>query len=233
MNIELEITLRCNIACPGCSRHCSYLDYSDSDMTLEQIDKFVAEVKNHGDVDLISVMGGEPTIHPDFEIIMLKIYSELFQKGVIKRLQIVTNGVIPVSEVIKQLPLSVITVLWERDKLQNFRCQLVAPIDTGQEMKDWRDCEVLRCCGTAVNTYGVSPCGAGGAIARLFGLKKYIVFHLPKSASDFGDLWDMCKYCQVLAKPYMFYKDYGYIQSRSFKEAFNGAEERIRKLHRY
>lgn len=230
MNIELEITLRCNATCPSCSRHTHLSEYKNSDMTLEQIDKFIQEVKNHNNIDLISVMGGEPTVHPFFEVIIFKLYEELLQKKYIKRLQIITNGKIEVSSSISKI-ISVIKYPQEF-KGNEHRCQFVAPIDTGQILKEYA-CDIPQVCGLGFNAYGCNPCGAGGAIARLFGLQKYIMYSLPKNVEEFGDLYDLCKYCQVKAQKYLYYKDYRDIQSISFRNMFNDFKNKIKFLRKY
>jgi len=81
-SIELEITLRCNSYCSQCSRHCNILNYGNTDMSLNQINKFINQVEKSNQIlNRISIMGGEPTLHPKLSIITQKLYNKLFITG--------------------------------------------------------------------------------------------------------------------------------------------------------
>lgn len=215
MNIELELTLRCNAKCHSCSRHAHYGLYDDkSDVTLAQIAAFIVEVQNHGNVDLISVMGGEPTVHPEFPAIVFLLKQKLLCEGHVRRMQIVTNGSNPIPDIIKDVP---VTTSPEHVKSKDHRCMFAAPCDTGQELKE---CSVPKDCGISFGAYGYWPCGAGGAIARLFGLLEYNRQAIPNDEYDFPDKIKLCVLCQAKAKNYIFVKDFGDIKSVSFRKAF-------------
>ena len=170
------------------------------------------------------VTGGEPTVHPLYDEIMTKLYVELLLTSAIKRLIIVSNGYIPVV-----LPPGVEhTILAPEDKMHLFRCQYVAPFDTGQERKE---CMVPFTDGAGFSAYGWYPCGGGAAICMLLGLSQYRRDTIPADISDFGSLDDMCKFCQVSAKQWMYIRDHGPIRSRSFREAM--CEFDAKKLWRY
>ena len=175
--IELEITLRCNNYCPTCNRHCNVYDrFADSDMTEEQLERFVRQVEDKGDVwDSVAIMGGEPTLHPLLKETTEKIWSRLVKTGLVKNLQIWTNGKIPVD--IGDIPITeletheeivlngtVHLVIADHDKKIHYQA-LMAPIDTGQVRIR---CPKLAICGIALNAYGYWPCGPAGAMARLF-----------------------------------------------------------------
>ena len=223
MKIEYAITLRCNAGCPSCSRH-SQIHGAESDVTLEQNDRFIAEVKGHGGIERIWVTGGEPTVHPMYVDIMVKLYRELLATSVIERLIIVSNGYIPVS-----LPPGVEhTTLAPEDKMHLFRCQYVAPYDTGQKQTL---CRVPFTDGCGFSAYGWYPCGGGAAICMLMGIEQYRRQTIPKDIDAFGPLDDMCRFCQVSAEKWMLVKDFGSIASRSFREGFSKFD--VSKLRRY
>lgn len=228
MNIEFEITLRCNAKCPSCSRHCPYLDYDrESDVTMGQLSRFMAEVKSYSEqhtrVDMIHIMGGEPTLHPLFGAIVSFIKDRLLSHGHIRRLQVVTNGIIPIDPKL-EVPT---TISRPEEKGPEHRCMLVAPCDTGQALKT---CPVPYDCGVSFGAYGWWPCGAGGAICRLFGLEQYRRGTIPEDEDDFPDRNDMCKLCQAKAVKYMFVKEFGDITSRSFQDAlWNFDKSKLRK----
>lgn len=224
MNIEFEITLRCNAACDSCSRHCHYGMYNEeSDVTLDQLVHFIGEVSNHGGIDMIHVMGGEPTLHPHFREIIAELQGELLLPRKIKRLQIVSNGLIPIDPA-----LGVGVCLSPPEKAARHRCMFVAPCDTGQELKD---CPVPQDCGISFGAYGYWPCGAGGAICRLFGMMQYNHRTLPVCEDEFPDTTPLCVLCQAKAKTYLMCSDFGEIKSVSFRKAFR--DFNVKKLRRY
>lgn len=229
MNIEFEITLRCNANCHSCSRHCHYGMYGEeSDVTMDQVDRFVEEVKRHGNIDMIHIMGGEPTLHPQLGLIMLEVQS-LREQGFIRRCQIVTNGILPIPVAFEHRRIDIGTCTSRpSEKSHKHRCMFVAPLDTGQDLKH---CPVPSDCGVSFGAYGWWPCGAGGAIARLFGLNQYNNDHIPIHEDDFPDMGQLCVLCQAKAKNYMYVKDYGDIRSVSFRKAFREFE--LNKLWRY
>jgi hypothetical protein len=124
-------------------------------------------------------------------------------------------------------------------KHEAHRCTLVAPYDTGQEMKD--SCDIPNHCGINFSFDGFWPCSNGSAIARLFKLdKKYRRDKLPKSVAEWsgidrdgnadtknGDMSDLCRLCQVSAKKPMTEKEHGRPISISYRKALGleGSEE--------
>lgn len=203
LSIELEITLRCNRECQQCNRHCNMFGpQKDSDMSLEQIDKFIAQIAAQSRrINKVVVMGGEPTIHPLFSDITYILGRELLKKKRIKRLALATNG-----DNLKCFSpellgtYSYIKVAWEKLTHQYV---LAAPVDLGQRQKF---CTVPRHCGITLNKWGYWPCGPGGAIARLFQfpqrMGKYQLFELPESFEEFekrdenGNYESLCGLCQ-------------------------------------
>jgi len=68
----LQITTRCNMACPHCGFSCS--PFTGVDMSMTHFEKALEYIMYFGQ-DMISVGGGEPTIHPNFYEIMGKLIS--------------------------------------------------------------------------------------------------------------------------------------------------------------
>lgn len=64
--VLIELTNRCNLACVHCidSRH-----RTDGDMKIEIIEKILSNARAQG-FDFLSLTGGEPTLHPEFETII-------------------------------------------------------------------------------------------------------------------------------------------------------------------
>ena len=221
MNIEIEITLRCNASCMNCNRFCNMIDlgidYSDSDMGMEDIKKFIEAVKNHGDIFRVTIIGGEPTLNKNFNEICAQMKKELFDTGIIKDLVVSSNGINTFKTDIQNVRISVTS-----EKHQKHICHLMAPCDTNQERIENYSCAVINQCGIAYNKYGIYPCGPGGALVRLFKLKNLTKSSLPKGIRDFGDLEEMCKRCQMSAKTYLLERENNRIISKSFQEIING-----------
>jgi hypothetical protein len=214
MKVELEVTLRCNAACPQCSRHCNLFDYGPGDMSLEQIERFAAQVAARGEpLDLVSVMGGEPTVHPELSEIMRLLLRKLVVTGHVRRLQIATNGILPVPDWIR---LAGVTILTSPPEHKQHRCQLVAPCDRGQPVQP---CDIPDRCGISLSSFGYFPCGAGGAIIRLFRLTELIRYQLPSSPAAFGDLSRLCRLCQRSAVEPLLLGDHDPAPSASFRRA--------------
>jgi len=203
--IELELTLRCNNACPTCNRHCNVYDpFIDSPMSAEQIERFIKQVEDRKKVwNILAVVGGEPTTHPAFAETVRSLWDRLVCPGLVHTLQIWTNTKIPID--LGDLPT---VVLGEDDvSVPDGKIHIVvadhtakihyqaflAPKDTGQVRGP---CEPLGVCGFVLNAYGYWPCGPGSAIARLFGWYEYAKQELPDSAEDWGDLEQLCELCQ-------------------------------------
>jgi uncharacterized radical SAM superfamily Fe-S cluster-containing enzyme len=90
--IEIDITYVCNLTCPNCNRSCGQAPTGER-MTLDQIDLFVKEsISKSIKWERIRLLGGEPTLHPDFfEIISLLIsYRNTFSNDTV--IEVSTNG---------------------------------------------------------------------------------------------------------------------------------------------
>jgi len=212
MRVELEVTLRCTSRCPACSRHCNFLEQPDSDMSAEQLGAFYASVQSRTSaLGVVSVLGGEPMLHPEIGRISRELHR-LRAAGKILRLQLITNGVLDHTDVQGLYDRVVVS----RPAAKSHRCQLMAPADTGQQR---RSCRVPHTCGVAVSAYGCYPCGAGGAIARLFWDGRYRMGGLPAAVEDFGDLEPLCSLCQRSARVPLLVRDHGSPRSKSFRKA--------------
>jgi len=162
-------------------------------MTMAQITRFIEEViACDKPMYQISVMGGEPMVHPHVEWICKEIHTRLVLPGLVQRFNLATNGTLPIPEWMREH----MKILLSPVESKHHRRQFVAPIDTGQDTKS---CKIPATCGIALNRFGYYPCGAGGAIVRLFRLPNLTKYALPENVEAFGDLHPMCQLCQVSA----------------------------------
>ena len=197
--IEIELTTRCSLRCYNCSRSIRQAP-SDEYMSIEQLTKFVKE-----SIDLnwrwkeIKLMGGEPTLHPDFAEVLDTVYDykKIYPDCVVL---VITNGYGErVREVLSDMP-GWVTVS-NRVKTTNvhrFQSYNLAPIDIEKFMHAnfARGCFIIEDCGLGLNRYGYFCCGPGAGVDRVFGFDIGI-----KSLSALTDealrdqLRCLCRYC--------------------------------------
>lgn len=174
--VELEITSNCNLRCPNCDRGVTQA-FSDESMSLEQIERFVAESKRlNWPWKQVTLIGGEPTLHRDF-FKVLDAVGTLRESGAV--IAMATNGFgQKVNAILDKCPdwLTVYNSSKESSE-QVFSAYNVAPIDIGKfpgghaikESDYWKGCNITEHCGMALTRYGYFPCGAGAAMCRVFG----------------------------------------------------------------
>ncbi len=170
--IELDITEECDLLCHNCDRACGVAP-SQERMSPSQVEKFVDEsLALPWEWTVIRVLGGEPTLHPELAAILAALdrYRRRYPSCSI---ELLTNGrAASVRARLAGLP-AWVTV---RDSAKTtranpFRRYNVAPRD----LPEYRDadytkgCTVLETCGLGLNRRGYYPCGAGGAVDRVFG----------------------------------------------------------------
>ncbi len=194
--INLDITYRCSLNCFNCNRSVRQAPATD-DISINQIKKFLNESKQlNWQWKRISLMGGEPTLHPQFFKI-LDILNEYHNQCDIL---VSTNGYgTKVNEVIKEIPDWVYVINTKKvSPIQEFVTYNVAPIDLKKyQNSDFsRGCEVTEICGIGLNRYGYYACAEAASVDRVFGFDIGI-----KKLSDVnGDalrlqLNKLCRYC--------------------------------------
>ena len=104
-DIEIDITYDCNVKCINCCRSCRQAP-SNEMIKVSQIKKFIKEsIENDKKWRTIRVLGGEPTMHPNYiEILTLLVeYKNKFSPKT--RLETVTNGKLPgVEKILVKVP---------------------------------------------------------------------------------------------------------------------------------
>ena len=169
--LEIELTTDCNLKCINCDRSCRQAP-STENISYEQIKRFVKDsLDNNHFWYVIKLAGGEPTLHPDFSAILseLRRYKEHFPQT---KLWVNSNGF---GERTRQ------KLKWASyfDNVHinssNKTTAMVSHHDSYNLAP--RDFNVLAppChrpwdCGLGLSRYGFFPCGAGAAIARVFGM---------------------------------------------------------------
>jgi len=174
--IELDITYECNLKCIHCNRSCTQAP-TQTHMSLEQIHQFVQEsIEMHKNWEIINVLGGEPTMHPDFnEIIQFLLNEYLIPHSPSTTLQITSNGygekVLYKLKALPQHPNVVVnTNSFKTGKeIPYFTPFNLAPIDLQgiQETEYHKGCWVTAYCGIGLNHLGYFACGVAGGIERI------------------------------------------------------------------
>ena len=192
--IELEITTDCNLRCLNCDRSCRQAPSSEC-MTLDQVKRFVAEsLEFEHKWSKIVLLGGEPTLHPDL-LEMIDAISQYKIKNRYCRVAVYSNGFTEESRaMLTKLPGFVRTNHKVKTSAVNkFNCYNVAPVDYGLKATF---CDIPWRCGCALTRYGYFPCGAGAALARVYGFDIGV-----KKLQDltverfFKQLAILCQYC--------------------------------------
>ena len=91
----LEPLEACNLACEGCGRIREYESVIDRLMTVDQCLKAV----NESDAPIVSIAGGEPTMHPNIDEIVAKIIAQ-------KRFVYMCTNALLMERIMKKIPAS-------------------------------------------------------------------------------------------------------------------------------
>jgi len=169
--IEPEITSYCSLTCHNCNRSVRQAPTREH-MSPEQINKFVQESLDLNYVwNTITILGGEPTLHPNFfEIIaLIKKYKDKYNDC---RVQIATNGhgLVVNNALIKMPDWVVILNSSKQSNKQIFSSYNIAPIDLKKYRKKnfIKGCPITHYCGLGLNRYGYYCCGPGAGVDRIF-----------------------------------------------------------------
>lgn len=194
MNLELNITLKCNLSCPNCNRLCNIYKDRTEHMSVEQIEKFVTQARNGSGIGRLKVLGGEPLLHPNF-LEIYDILTKAAKDGVINCIKIETNKTIEFPKVEQFKFVSWGGTVQKRKKHQPM---LWSPIDLGYNNGPQPQCPQIGRCGMSLDKYGYLPCSLAIMIARLFGHTDLYRYDLPK---DVWGLDKLCKNCIFSMKP--------------------------------
>ncbi len=171
--LELDITYACNLHCYNCNRSVRQAP-SSLHMPVERLQGWINEwIERKHRWKRIRVLGGEPTVHPEFERIVdaLLRYRDWSPSTVI---EIVTNGHGSlVNAKINQLP----SDIWIENSLKTTVVQdafapfNLAPVDDPAFRKaDFSNgCAIASGCGMGLTPLGYYPCALAGGIDRITG----------------------------------------------------------------
>ncbi|NJH85448.1 radical SAM protein [Staphylococcus agnetis] len=205
--IELIITYSCNMKCYNCDAMVRQAP-SKERMSLKQVEKFIKEsINNDIKWEVIRILGGEPTVHPEILEILNKLidYKKSYSPNTL--LCLVTNGngdfvKNKLKQIEVQFPQLDIENSQKTSNLQlHFSPINQAPIDLhyykNQELN--KGCWITSVCGIALSMHGYYPCTTSASIDRIFGFdlgrKK-----LPSDDDLMDDLFQ--SFCQLCGHYY-------------------------------
>ena len=197
--IEIDITYLCNLHCLNCNRSVRQAREA-MHIELDAIRSFVDQsLERQKRWNRIRVLGGEPTLHPQFmEIIAeLERYRAWYPACLI---EVVTNGYGDrVEAQLAKLPKHIwIDNSRKRDEVQTgFRPFNEAPIDDRRyRHADFANgCAIMHDCGMGLTPLGYYPCAVAGGIERITG-REHGQDRLPDDADDMqGAARALCRLC--------------------------------------
>ena len=197
--VEIDLTYLCNLRCNNCNRSSAQAP-EDIHISLDTVRQFVNDSLAAGRYwARIRLLGGEPTLHPDFLKILeeLQRYQTQFPDTSI---QVVTNGYgRKVEAILKALPASIyIENSSKAGEVQpGFGPFNLAPQDSiAYAGADYRNgCSIASTCGMGLTPQGYYPCAVAGGIDRVLGMRRGRS-KLPATDDEMRDLMDIaCRLC--------------------------------------
>jgi sulfatase maturation enzyme AslB (radical SAM superfamily) len=229
--IELDITWACNLRCFNCNRSCEQAPTGEG-MSLHDVDAFVAETVAAGKRwSRIRVLGGEPTLHPDFLAILDRLRAWRAEHAPDAVIEVVSNGhgekvLAALARIPPDVRVENTAKLGPDQPFQTFN---VAPIDLPayQNADFVNGCAVTSTCGIGRTAGGYYPCAVAGGIDRIVGLE----MGRPTLPSDDDDMFDQldafCRRCgsfkRLVEEPVSVP-----VQSETWTEAYAAYDERRR-----
>ena len=200
-SMELQILLACDWECQACNAHSNFHGISfvkKGTMSIQQIKHFISEMGDkNAYLGRIRILGGEPTLHPRFEVIVELLFNRLVETGHVGGLEVITHGGPKTVTAIDQVRtcLEKVRVSGQKAKEKHHTANLVhTPHSLGYEgimcSQPWH-------CGFSLGYYGYFPCAGGGGVARLQNWMKWqrLELPLPSVRETWPDLQELCNHC--------------------------------------
>ena len=218
LRFEIDITRECNWNCSSCNRLCNIRKRNKSSyMTLSEVKSVVKQIKKaskHYKIDKLKILGGEPTIHPQFKEICQIVKNELFDVIQNHNIIVGTNGSNNSQYkdfILKEMQFKILgdekTLSFKNEEHRN---TLLSPTETKQKLV-CLPCHIFYDCG--IGAFKVDGkirwywCNVGSILAQLAKrdvLKKSLKELLSSSKES---LYSICKHCQCAAVSSIKYSD--------------------------
>jgi len=189
--VEIDINTVCNLSCNNCNRF-SQFKSTYKVMNLELIKEFVKDNKHYGKDMTVAILGGEPTLHPDIELIIIAL-AKYFN------VILTTNGLTEYKPLIPGIVIE--NSAKEVNEEPEFALTMNAPIDDNSYIGvDYSmGCRQSGICGNGFNENGYYPCSVAMNIDRMMmtqgmlgnGCVSLSMSNRHRSAT----LDNLCRYC--------------------------------------
>lgn len=197
--IEIDLTYLCNLHCHNCNRSSAQAPEA-THIALSAIQRFVDDsIKSGRRWDRIRLLGGEPTLHPDFVAIVAEMERYLLFHST-AFIEVVSNGYgSKVKRMLASIPPTI--CVENSSKSGNLQPEFgpfnLAPQDSRWYVfADYRNgCSIAEVCGIGLTPQGYYPCAIAGGIDRVLQLHRGRQ-HLPAPDDEMRDLMDIaCRLC--------------------------------------
>ncbi len=147
--IEVPITEKCSLRCKDCSNLLQYYSQPKNypkDNIIESVKKLAASVSA---IERLSLLGGEPLLHPDLS----EIVTEILKIPNIYQISLITNGtVVPAGPVLEKLASGSVLILMsdygdlshKKEKLQKACSENGVFCKIEPKNEEWEDCSTLK-----------------------------------------------------------------------------------------
>lgn len=171
--IEIDVTYLCNLHCLNCNRSVTQAQEA-LHMPVDTVTSFVdGSLRSGKQWKRIRVLGGEPTLHPEFSAIIAELlrYRSAYPETIV---EVVTNGHGKrVQGALADLPAEVMIDNSNKESSvqPHFGPFNLAPVDdpTFEGVSYANGCAVQEECGMGLTPMGYYPCAVAGGIDRILG----------------------------------------------------------------
>ncbi len=203
INVEMQLTLRCQIACTNCNRLMGRFpdQGTQDDMSVRQVMRFVEQLAaSPVQVKRLKLLGGEPLLHPEFERVYHVLGAATIE-GFIQSVKIECNRIIARPDLPKYN-----AIRWA-GKPFNRKRHLPAcwsPTDLGLPTPN-APCSMPRICGVSLDAYGYSLCSVCSRMLSVFMREDLYVDEFP---ADWRNVFaetieEICPHC-IFSAPQEF-----------------------------
>lgn len=235
--VEIEIDTECDLRCACCDR---FVDVATAPpMTVGQMRRFAVESMDlEWRWERIRILGGEPTLHPEFREIMglALAYREWNPEA---KIVVITNGRGRLKGEFDWLAERRVAIQIEakqpRIVPEYFHNMWQAPYETSRPDREaFGPCDIYGDgCGLGLNRHGYYCCGAGAGIARIAGLDiavRTLADVTPERMRAQAEA--LCRLCGH-AEGYRYVRDIGLGRTPFWEKAIRRAEAKAPELPLY
>lgn len=175
--LQIDINLTCDLRCHNCDRHLDIAPGNkEQDLSIDQLKRMLDEsVSLNYTWEAFLLLGGEPTLHPQFREIVDTIVRYRKDHNPKLKVRMASNGYSKKAKeeldwVAKTYPFIIIVNTSKTSPIQeDFVNVRLAPKDRYLNYSNFERCMIPCYSGLGFNYSGFYGCATGGATARVFG----------------------------------------------------------------